>query len=257
MPDLVRFQRIPLRQSEGRDEGGGSFTDTAFDDEYYGRDRGGGRARTIALALGVLVGAVIAGTAAWYVFGPGGSGNQGQTPLIVAEPEPFKVRPADPGGLQVENQDKLVYERVGGATPEAGIENILPPPEAPKFPIAAVPQPKPPAVETAVESPTPPAASPVAPSEPVPDSLAAPTEYLIQIAALRSEDAAQGEWERVSGRHPTLLSAYQPMIVQSDLGERGIFYRLRAGPLADRSAAEQLCAALAAENVGCLVVRNE
>ena len=301
MPDLVRFQRIPMRQSEGRDEGGGSFTDTVFDDEYYGRDRAGGRARTIALALGVLVGAVIAGTAAWYVFGPGGSGNQGQTPLIVAEPEPFKVRPADPGGLQVENQDKLVYERVGGATPEAGIENILPPPEAPKLPIAAVPEPKPPAVETAVESPTPPAASPVAPSEPVPDSPAAPTkpephqvatpdpaiavqpepmspteaapqapvqtlesmvaalsgDYLIQIAALRSEDAAQGEWKRVSGRHPTLLSAYQPMIVQADLGERGIFYRLRAGPLADRSAAEQLCAALAAENVGCLVVRNE
>ena len=99
MPDLGAFPAYSrCAKSEGRDEGGGSFTDTAFDDEYYGRDRAGGRARTIALALGVLVGAVIAGTAAWYVFGPGGSGNQGQTPLIVAEPEPFKVPQARRSG---------------------------------------------------------------------------------------------------------------------------------------------------------------
>ena len=64
--------------------------------------------------------------------------------------------------------------------------------------------------------------------------------------------------ERVSGRHPTLLSAYQPMIVQSDLGERGIFYRLRARTLLPIGVLlSNFALPLAAENVGCLVVRNE
>jgi cell division septation protein DedD len=34
-----------------------------------------------------------------------------------------------------------------------------------------------------------------------------------------------------------------------------VFFRLRAGPLADRAAAESLCATLSAQNVGCIVVR--
>ena len=303
MPDSIRSPRIPLRQSDGKEEGGGAFTDPVFDDEYYGRDQAGGKARTIGLALGVIVGAVIAGTAAWFVFG-GGAADRGSAPLIVAEPGPFKVRPEDPGGLQVENQDKRVYERLGGEAAQSDVENILPPPEAPRTPEATPPEPKPmeaapprPAptppvipppeapevVDTPTETPAPAVVEPEpevqtteVPGEPVqqaepqiadPEPAPAQTlesmvaalsgDYLIQIAALRSEDAASNEWTRVSGKHPALLGGFRPLIVKADLGERGIFYRLRAGPLANRSDAEQLCSALAAENVGCLVVRNE
>ncbi|NKB44051.1 MAG: SPOR domain-containing protein [Alphaproteobacteria bacterium] len=301
------FLRQPLGQSDGKDDGSGSFTDPVFDDEYYGRDQAGGRGRTIGLIVGVVAGAVIAGIAAWTVFGPGSGLEGGRTPLIVAEPEPYKVRPKDPGGMQVENQDKLVYERVGGATSAPGAENILPPPEAPKAPapaaVAAVPTPAPvsePVPESApapvpvvdpspksaptpavvapdpevapaplvapapvvVETPQPaPVAAPSAPETPEPtleDMVAALSgDYLIQIAALRSQEAAEGEWQRISSRHSNLLGAYREKIVRVDLGERGIFFRLRAGPLKDRGAAEDLCEALAAENVGCLVVRNE
>lgn len=294
--------RYPYRQAEGKagggkEESGGSFTDPVFDDEYYGRDKAGGRGRTIALIGGVVVGAVIAGAAAWTVFGPNSDGTTGQVPLIVAEPEPYKVRPDDPGGMQVENQDKLVYERLDGAPTEEGVENILPPPEMPKQPPAPVApvEPEPPAVvapsepvvaetpavpvavpvepEPAVEvaevpEPTPPPA-PVQEAVPAPEPVAQPQQslesfvaalsgdYLIQIAALRSEEVAQSEWDRLSQKHSDLLGSYRPTIVRADLGERGIFYRLRAGPLQDRPAAEELCVALAAENVGCLVVRNE
>ena len=305
MPDSIRSPRIPLRQSDGKEEGSGAFTDPVFDDEYYGRDQAGGKARTIGLALGVIVGAIIAGTAAWFVFGDGAA-NRGPTPLIVAEPGPVKVRPEDPGGLQVENQDKRVYERLGGETTPSDVENILPPPEAPRSLASAPPEPKPGPATSQLPAPTPPISpapqapevvatttetpapaivevepepevqaveAPQAPSqqtdsqnsdpEPAPaqtlESMVAALsgDYLIQIAALRSEDAALDEWNRVSGNHPTLLGGFRPLIVQADLGERGIFYRLRAGPLANRSDAEQLCSALAAENVGCLVVRNE
>ena len=285
------FLRQPLRQSDGKDDGSGSFTDPVFDDDYYGRDQAGGRGRTIGLVVGVVAGAVIAGVAAWTVFGPGSATEGGRTPLIVAEPEPYKVKPKDPGGLQVENQDMLVYDRVGGASSAPGAENILPPPETPKAPepapvviappsapVAVVetpakPDPLPEVAETALEIEPAPVA--VKAPEPAPAPVAAPTvpkepektlesmvaalsgDYLIQIAALRSEEAAEGEWKRVSTRYANLLGAYSQKIVRADLGERGIFYRLRAGPLKDRSAAEELCESLAAENVGCLVVRNE
>lgn len=298
------FLRQPLRQSDGKDDNSGSFTDPVFDDEYYGRDQAGGRGRTIGLVVGVVAGAIIAGAAAWTVFGTDSGADGGRTPLIVAEPEPYKVRPEEPGGLQVENQDKLVYERIGGATSEQGAENILPPPEVPKAPapmpaqadvaavveemvetaevpavtepvrevaeqvqkvieepvvnapapdVAAVPTP----VDQAVSQPAP-AAVPTAPAKSLESMVAALSgDYLIQIAALRSQEAAEGEWARISGRHPDLLGAYTSKIVRADLGERGIFYRLRAGPLTDRPAAEKLCESLAAQNVGCLVVRND
>ena len=309
MTGSMRFLRMPVRQSEGRDEGG-TLTDPVFDDEYYGRDQAGGKARAIGLVVGVVVGAIIAGTAAWFVFGPGGGAERGQTPLIVAAPEPFKVRPDDPGGLQVDNQDKLVYGRIGAGAPAPGVENILPPPETPKVP---APPPVAPAVQEAVPSvvsetlekaeavaeqvlesaeetvaaavpstpvatpsvntpsvpaPSLPAVSePKAPSQPTPPAAQEQTlesmvaalsgDYLIQIAALRSQEAAEGEWDRVSRRHSSILGSYRSLIVKADLGERGIFYRLRAGPLASRNDAEQLCSTLAAENVGCLVVGNE
>ncbi|MDG2243994.1 MAG: SPOR domain-containing protein [Rhodospirillaceae bacterium] len=289
---LEHFLRQPLRQGSGKDDGGGSFTGPVFDAEYYGRDQAGGRARTIGLVVGVVAGAVIAGFAAWTVFGPGSEIEGGRTPLIVAEPEPYKVRPKDPGGMQVENQDKLVYGRIGGAfiAPEA--ENILPPPETPKIPepVIAIAPTSEPALAVAVEPPPASLAAarlgspaPVLTTEPASNApepapaqsaiAAAPKkppgqtlesivaalsgDYLIQIAALRSEEAAEGEWKRVRSRHANLLGSYSQEIVRVDLGVRGIFYRLRAGPLKDRGSAEKLCESLAAENVGCLVVRNE
>jgi cell division septation protein DedD len=295
-----RFFSQLVRQSEGKGDGGGSFTDPVFDDEYYGRDKDDGKGRTIGLAIGVVIGAVIAGFAAWTVFAPGSGRDTAEAPLIVPQPEPYKVRPENPGGMQVENQDKLVYERLGGEAPQPEAENILPPPETPKVPEAPpvvqapaapepapvqlqaveAPAPEPPAPPAVTEVPAPeitqdaaapqpgPIASPIAspdsvpPAAPEQDPFAAAVaaisgDYLIQIAALRSEEVAQAEWQRVSSRYPTLLGGLKPVIVRADLGERGIFYRLRAGPLADRVAADTLCESLAAENVGCLVVRNE
>ncbi|MFL2771484.1 MAG: SPOR domain-containing protein [Rhodospirillaceae bacterium] len=313
MKGVERFLRIPVRQSEGKNEGGASFIKPVFDDEYYGRDQAGGKTRTIGLILGVLVGAVIAGTATWFVFGPGGAAERGQTPLIAAAPEPFKVRPDDPGGLKVENQDKLVYERLSDSAPKPTVESILPPPEAPKAPIIAQPDsiaveslapeelitntstiaPPEPDIKVATATPEEPrlvtnatdgSATPEALMIPEPQSVrpnleqteqASPEvpidqgqslenlvvalsgDYLIQMAALRSKEAALEEWDRMSRKHSRLLGAYRPVIVKADLGERGIYYRLRAGPLGSRSDAEQLCSALAAEKLGCLIVSNE
>ena len=55
-------------------------------------------------------------------------------PLIAAPAEQVKVRPKKPGGLQVPNRDKLIYERIqsGTATSSTGlVERLLPETEKP------------------------------------------------------------------------------------------------------------------------------
>ena len=64
-----------------------------------------------------------------------------------------------------------------------------------------------------------------------------------------------GEWNRIVGKNKDALGGLTPNVARVDLGEKGVFFRLRAGPLADKAAADSLCAALGAQNVGCIVVR--
>jgi len=300
----------PLRREDAKPAAGDDlraapFTDHVFDDDYYGRSGKKGGGRSYGLILGIVLGTAIALGVGYFAFrAPGGpSMVNGEPPVIQADSTPYKTKPDDPGGMQVANQDKLVYERVakGAATPQ--VENLLPPAEEPKEP-----PPKP--VETsaskeqpAIENVTTPqnsesepaevdpleqavaeiageraqprqlgpntAPSPAqnapAPVQNAPETTPSPQQtaavsipdgaYLVQLAAARSNDGAEGEWKRLSDKHADLLGGLRHVVLEADLGDRGVFYRLRAGPLADRAAAEDLCSALGAENVGCIVVR--
>ena len=53
---------------------------------------------------------------------------------------------------------------------------------------------------------------------------------------------------------PNFLGNLSLNVVRADLGPKGIFYRLRAGPLADKATARALCQVLAKKKVGCLVI---
>ena len=64
-----------------------------------------------------------------------------------------------------------------------------------------------------------------------------------------------GEWKRISAKNGDLLGNLAPSVVTADLGQRGTYYRLRAGPVSDKPTADGLCSALASRNVGCIVVR--
>ena len=72
---------------------------------------------------------------------------------------------------------------------------------------------------------------------------------------MRKQEAAKSEWQRLSKKHNSLLGQLSLNVVRADLGNKGIFYRLRAGPIADLTAAKTLCQALVKQKVGCLVVR--
>lgn len=80
--------------------------------------------------------------------------------------------------------------------------------------------------------------------------------YQIQIAAVRSQEQAENEWLRLKKKHGDLLSGYSLNVVRVDLGaDKGIFFRLRAGPIAGEDVAQALCQNLSKRKVGCLIVR--
>ena len=78
--------------------------------------------------------------------------------------------------------------------------------------------------------------------------------YQVQLAAVRTITSAEKEWLRLRAKNQTLLNKLKLNIVRADLGKQGIFFRLRAGPLASQASAKTLCQALARKKVGCLVI---
>ncbi|OAN44052.1 energy transducer TonB [Paramagnetospirillum marisnigri] len=88
---------------------------------------------TIVVAV-VAVGAIVA-AGLHFLGGKKGAGLG--VPVIRADDKPIKMRPppGDRGGMQVPNQDKLVYERMEqGTDAEPKVERLLPQAEAPKAP---------------------------------------------------------------------------------------------------------------------------
>lgn len=250
-------------------------------------------------------------------------------PVIRAVEGPVKVRPKTPGGMEIPDRDKLVYDRMKGDVEEPRIERLLPPPEIPKTPPAPTAEmqkemeqkvaevaettksdltqaaegqskmlPKPQKLEPGkvdlsklapkksetetealkkpepnvivnddmmpkfVEKPKQLAPKPTltqsvpSPGPETSETAISSVAYQIQIAAVRSEDRAKSEWDRLSKKHGDLLGGYRLNVVRADLGpDKGIFYRLRAGPIAGEDVAKALCENLAKRKVGCLIVR--
>ena len=89
------------------------------------------------LPVWVLLGAAALSGGAWAVMELRGGGpppDEASVPLITASAEPWKVRPEDPGGMEIPNQGTLIYETLTTADPEEAPERILPPPEEPMSP---------------------------------------------------------------------------------------------------------------------------
>jgi hypothetical protein len=69
---------------------------------------------------------------------------------------------------------------------------------------------------------------------------------------VRSEESAIQEWNRLKRSNADLLGNVPAAPVRVDLGEKGVFYRVLSGPVAD---ADRLCRELNQRNVGCVIAR--
>ncbi len=79
--------------------------------------------------------------------------------------------------------------------------------------------------------------------------------WRIQIAALRSREAAEREWARQVNRHRDLLGALSLQVQRVTIEGKGEFFRVRGGPLPNKATADDLCAQLTAQKLSCLSVR--
>lgn len=215
-------------------------------------------------------------------------------PVVAAEEGPEKVRPAEEGGMQPPNQDVAIYDTLSGEAksqtevllgqPEAPMP--LPPPEATAtednapgssssndIPLIPAPAFDVPADAAAAEaaSQVEPSAGGGAASEPaaeIPAAPAAPTigdvveqtaslgdAYRVQLAAVKSKDGAQSTWAKLQKKHAQYLGGKELTVVEIDKGAEGKFYRVQAGPFADRAAATDVCVALKKVEQGCMVVK--
>ena len=74
-----------------------------------------------------------------------------------------------------------------------------------------------------------------------------------QLSSQRSEAAARQSATEISNRYGTILGGANLEVQRVDLGERGIFYRVRV-PATSRADASQLCANLKAAGADCLAL---
>jgi len=203
----------------------------------------------------------------------------GEVPYVAAEAGPEKIRPQQEGGIEVPNQDIRVYNELNGSKPAKESEVLLPPPEAPIAP-PAVPSaesqtaagtpaiPSVPAapldVAPAAGAGTPPgdtsatasasqSAATATVAEPV-QTVTTTGAFRIQLAAVKSEDAAQAAWKKLMKTHPDVLKGLKLNVVKVDRGADGALFRVQGGPFADRNAAESACGKLKQKSQACLVV---
>jgi cell division septation protein DedD len=94
------------------------------------------------------------------------------------------------------------------------------------------PRPDRPPVQTATRPDRPPVQAAARPPAPAPALAAAGGRWRIQLGAFSSEAGARAAWGAVRGR----LAGLQPFVVHA-----GAVFRLQAGPLASRAAADQAC----------------
>src|ERR1043166_1043134 len=79
--------------------------------------------------------------------------------------------------------------------------------------------------------------------------------YVGQLSSQRSEAAAQATSPVLQTKHPDVFGGRQPFIRRSDLGDRGVYYRVLAGPFAIGEA-KQLCGDLKKSGADCVVQKN-
>lgn len=243
------------------------------DDDLVGYDatEEEGRRRPLMI-LSVIVLLAVFGGVVYLAYSQGfkqGAGN-GSPPLIRADTSPVKVPPENPGGVAIPHQDKTVYERISGGmeTHSADeVEQLLPRAEEP-MPMAQTPDA--PADQPVTEPLV--SAAPVAPVDTVPSVPAAVAEvpatipdtvpapvvtatsggYVVQLAAFRDEASALSAFSKLQKKYGAELSGTQSDIQRADLGDKGIYYRLRAGYM-DKAAAVALCDQLSKQGQSCFV----
>jgi hypothetical protein len=192
--------------------------------------------RMLGALLVVLLAAGLVG-ATFFWLGRQNALPEGAAPeLIKAAPGPYKVRPSNPGGLDVAGESETAYRTSAGQDTDGQL-NLSATPEAP----VARPRPEP----KAEPSPAAEEKKPEVKAEPAP----APTGgkgSVIQLGAFANRAQAERAWSALSARFPD-VAAMNKMVIPFSGG-----IRLRAGA-ASSQAAKEVCQKLKVAGENCFV----
>lgn len=227
----------------------------------------------------------------WSAYNQGlrESGRDG-APRLLANSEPYRERPIDPGGTQTPDTDMDVYDRLTGEDhsneavttrpgPEEPLEESRPalrietvdadqtgvqpepgtnatpditPRPAPDRPEPQRAEPETPPA-TAVREPEPAPATPPAASGVAVDTSG---EWVVQIASFRSQADAEAAWLAFRTRFASIAAGVAPDVAEVNIPDRGVYHRLRIAAFASRDAAVAYCARLQQGGQDCLVARR-
>jgi hypothetical protein len=170
----------------------------------------------IALAFGGFVWQIYSGPAA---------------PHIAAPSEPYKITPPpNAANAPDEAEQNAFFNSLDGHENNNAAATLRPGPE-----VAA-------------------AAPAAAPTQSAAPAFAASGPYVAQLAALQSQAAVQAAWTRLSSRAPNLFGQARLDVQRADLGQRGIYFRVRAGYFADRANASRFCDRIRQMGQDCIPV---
>ncbi len=167
-------------------------------------------------------------------------------PATVPPPPPTPVAKAPP-----------IPKPVAKLPPRPKPTASVPPPPKPVATPAAKPDLKPaskPEVAAVPKSAVPPPLKPVpAVAKAAPGT--ASKGYRVQIASLRSAEAARREWAKRVKQSGGTLAGLTLFVKRVDIPKKGTYFRVQAGPLLDKTAARRVCDTLKRRKIGCLVVK--
>jgi hypothetical protein len=181
--------------------------------------------RAIGLAAAGGGAALLLLASGWGVFGHGGP-----APVVEPDPTPYRVRPADPGGMTIADQDESILSGTAGTQ----VEQLAPPAETPELAALRAQQaPSPPArptpaadtSATAPPAPAPAALPPLAPPlspplSPPPPVVAAPAAVATANPAIQHATAQPGMRAQTAAMavppHPAAAAAAPPAAAKPD-----------------------------------------
>lgn len=244
--------------------------------------------------LGTFAGIVFAGIVGWFVLAPQYEQTHREIPVIQRPQTAVKIKPENPGGMDIPNQDKDVYNIVEKKSVDNTIvENLLPAPEKPKLPDIVpdeaeldtdaknldeivdevtdtspvesqqsasiktdVPEKPSDLLKTdTVEAPKPAIEPAKEPKVQKAASNVANGPWQIQLIASKNKDAVEKTWQNLSSKY-TMLKSYSHEVQTANLGTQGTIYKLRAGSFASKAEAQAACAALKTKGLNDCIAKE-
>jgi len=195
-------------------------------------------ARKMFAALGVVILAALLVAATFFWLGRRDSAVNGPPELIKAPAGAYKVKPPNPGGLDIQGESETAFETSAGEDTDAQLDLS----KVPEQPVAKPPKEQPEATApTEAQGP----AKPVTP-EPTPPNVAHGS--VIQLGAFANQAQAERAWTALGSRFPSIGSMGKLIVPFSG----GIRLRATAGSPAE---AKQACQVLKAAGENCFVAQ--